>query len=194
MYLRLISDGTCKGRRYSMEDTHKISDKYQYFAIFDGHGGGKVSTILRDQFDHDLLGSIDELNVTKLTPELINDIKDKFITVFETFDIKLYNLDESSRGKMQGSTAIIVVTIVDHIFLINLGDSRAVVVDRKGDVVFETVDHKPESEDESKRITHVGGHVTSFGIPRVNGILSVSRALGDFDLKICENVYIGVGR
>jgi len=39
--------------------------------------------------------------------------------------------------------------------------------------------HKPEREDEKKRIEEMGGCVVWFGAWRVNGSLAVSRAIGD---------------
>ena len=41
-----------------------------------------------------------------------------------------------------------------------------------------SVDHKPEDEDETKRIRKAGGKITSDG--RVNGGLNLSRAIGMF--------------
>ena len=38
--------------------------------------------------------------------------------------------------------------------------------------------HKPEREDEKQRIEEMGGCVVWFGAWRVNGTLSVSRAIG----------------
>jgi protein phosphatase PTC1 len=44
-----------------------------------------------------------------------------------------------------------------------------------------TKDHKPQDEEETKRIQAEGGFVGNHG--RVNGVLAVSRALGDHMLK-----------
>ena len=43
--------------------------------------------------------------------------------------------------------------------------------------------HKPQNEDEKKRIEESGGVVVWYGAWRVNGILAVSRAIGDQKLK-----------
>ena len=37
--------------------------------------------------------------------------------------------------------------------------------------------------EERVRIENAGGRVVKFGIPRINGILAVSRAFGDFEFK-----------
>jgi serine/threonine protein phosphatase PrpC len=41
-------------------------------------------------------------------------------------------------------------------------------------------DHKPENDEELKRIIAAGGHVED---NRVNGSLNLSRSLGDFEYK-----------
>lgn len=46
-----------------------------------------------------------------------------------------------------------------------------------------TRDHHPGREDEKARIEAAGGFVTQRGVPRVNGILAVSRAIGDVYFK-----------
>jgi len=61
-----------------------------------------------------------------------------------------------------------------------LGDSRA-VISRKGVAERISTDHKPLSQSERNRIRGLGGFVSENG--RVNGVLSVSRSLGDFYLK-----------
>lgn len=44
--------------------------------------------------------------------------------------------------------------------------------------------HRPDREDEKRRVEAAGGFVVDYGgLPRVNGQLAVSRAIGDLDLK-----------
>lgn len=46
-----------------------------------------------------------------------------------------------------------------------------------------TRDHHPGRDDEKARIEAAGGFVRVWGVPRVNGILAVSRSIGDVYLK-----------
>lgn len=65
------------------------------------------------------------------------------------------------------------------IFLGNVGDSRA-IASIKGKALPLSFDHKPNNEEESRRINAAGGWVE---FNRVNGNLALSRALGDFGFK-----------
>ena len=50
-------------------------------------------------------------------------------------------------------------------------------------------DHKPDNAEEKERILAAGGEVIEglgSNVPRVNGQLAVSRAVGDFVYKRCE--------
>ncbi|CDQ86027.1 unnamed protein product [Oncorhynchus mykiss] len=54
---------------------------------------------------------------------------------------------------------------------------------KKGQAVELMKPHKPDREDEKQRIEALGGCVIWFGTWRVNGSLSVSRAIGDNEHK-----------
>ena len=61
----------------------------------------------------------------------------------------------------------------------------------KPSVKFATKDHKPDDPEETKRIEGSGGFVSlppQTYIPRVNGQLALSRAFGDFQLKMSKTV------
>lgn len=65
-----------------------------------------------------------------------------------------------------------------QLYVANLGDSRAVLCSN-GRAVAMSEDHKPNREDERRRIEALGGRVIHYGTWRVEGILAVSRAIGD---------------
>ncbi len=71
-----------------------------------------------------------------------------------------------------------------EVTVVNVGDSRAIVVDEKGRVFPMTIDHKPNTPSEAKRILEAGGHVM---YNRVDGELAMSRAFGDFPYKLDPN-------
>ena len=105
-----------------------------------------------------------------------------------------------------GTTSCVVVITPDSIVCANAGDSRAIFARRpevtsqgssnslnsasnsSNNTVTTTVgkaiplsfDHKPDDEEEEKRVRNAGGYVTG---GRVEGDLAVSRGLGDFRFK-----------
>jgi len=100
-----------------------------------------------------------------------------------------------------GTTSCVVVITPDSIVCANAGDSRAVFARRPeshapaspsndsndgamastvGKAIPLSFDHKPDDEEEEKRVRNAGGYVTG---GRVEGDLAVSRGLGDFRFK-----------
>lgn len=83
-------------------------------------------------------------------------------------------------GFDSGSTAIVALIRGCELYVASAGDSRCVMC-RNGETVALSVDHKPEDQDELKRISNAGGVVDRTG--RVNGGLNLSRAIGDHIYK-----------
>jgi protein phosphatase PTC1 len=65
------------------------------------------------------------------------------------------------------------------LYVANAGDARGVLC-RKGHALRLTYDHKGTDKQEAKRIMDSGGFVMS---GRVNGVLAVTRSLGDSSMK-----------
>lgn len=61
----------------------------------------------------------------------------------------------------------------------NAGDCRAVLC-RKGEAIDMSQDHRPIYPSERKRVEELGGYIDD---GYLNGVLSVTRALGDWDMK-----------
>jgi protein phosphatase PTC2/3 len=87
--------------------------------------------------------------------------------------------DQTLREQMAGSTAVAILIKDDKLYCANAGDSRAIAC-INGQLEVLSLDHKPNNENEYKRICTGGGWVE---FNRVNGNLALSRALGDFEFK-----------
>jgi serine/threonine protein phosphatase PrpC len=72
-----------------------------------------------------------------------------------------------------------VLITPNEIYCANAGDSRTVMCEH-GKTVELSKDHKPDLPSERTRILKAGGEVVD---GRVNGMLALSRAIGDFDYK-----------
>lgn len=96
-----------------------------------------------------------------------------------------YNLVEKAKkqSNFAGSTALIALMEGSKLFVANVGDSRGVMCDSRGNAIPLSFDHKPQSAKEHKRIQEAGGFIAFKGVWRVSGILATSRALGDYPLK-----------
>lgn len=88
-------------------------------------------------------------------------------------------------GNLQaGCTATVALITPSEIYCCNAGDSRTVMSKGKQAVDL-SVDHKPDDPEEHRRIVAANGFVEE---SRVNGMLALSRALGDFEYKNNRNM------
>lgn len=78
-----------------------------------------------------------------------------------------------------GTAALLAIIMGDNIVLANAGDQRA-VLSRSGKAIPLTKDHRPDVPEEKERIERDGGFVSEN--KRVDGVLALSRALGDPEL------------
>ena len=84
-----------------------------------------------------------------------------------------------SDNSFAGCTANVVMITKTEILCANAGDSRA-VLSRKFKSKDLSIDHKPELPSEKRRIERANGFVEDC---RVNGMLALSRSMGDFEYK-----------
>ena len=105
-----------------------------------------------------------------------------FIDAFRSANARFLDIADRA-GINDGSTALCLALRGGRMTVANVGDCRLVVV---GPSSVEQIsrDHKPGSRAEQARIAALGGTVVcSSGVPRVNGILAVSRAFGNLALR-----------
>lgn len=87
-----------------------------------------------------------------------------------------------------GTTACVVLLTPEYVVCANAGDSRSVMSKLGNKAVPLSFDHKPDDEQEERRIRAAGGYVAG---GRVEGDLAVSRGLGDFRFKQLNVVMAG---
>lgn len=87
-----------------------------------------------------------------------------------------------------GTTACVVIIAPQWVVCANAGDSRSVFSKHGNKAVPLSYDHKPDDEEEERRIRAAGGYVAG---GRVEGDLAVSRGLGDFRFKNMQTVRAG---
>ncbi|KAH9256637.1 hypothetical protein BASA81_005141 [Batrachochytrium salamandrivorans] len=165
-----------QGRRMSMEDHLLLQPPWQQiqlFGVFDGHGGANVALQLSQKlpllFDTFMIDFERECREVAIGRALKCSL--------DTFDRELvHNTLEPS-----GSTACVVAVDLktNCLQVANVGDSRC-VLSRQGQALDLSVDHKANHPFEVARILTRGGFVSR---ARAMGVLAVSRAVGDRDLK-----------
>ena len=166
-----------QGHRPYMEDRYSVkatNDSTSVYGVFDGHGGARASEFCVDFLLKNLI--TDESFATS-PPRALNRA---FLKTDEQF------LKVARSGFYEdGTTAIVAIVRDEEIFVGNAGDSRAVLIlkDAQDGVVELSQDHKPNRRDEQERIEKAGGIVVHVGVWRVEGVLAVSRAIGDRAFK-----------
>ena len=140
--------------------------------IFDGHAGGRCSKFVASNI-HEVLTN---------SKSFSTNLKTAFIDAYETVNEKFLMVADKS-GLNDGSTGLCFALRGGVVTVANVGDCRILVVGNKK-VEQLSNDHKPNNRNEHSRIVALGGTVINcLGVPRVNGILAVSRAFGNRHLR-----------
>ncbi|CAF4232974.1 unnamed protein product, partial [Rotaria sordida] len=180
----LFGFGSMQGWRKTNEDFSKyliLFDNYlwkdwAFFSIFDGHNGSETAKNAANIIDKYLLESLNKVQ-SNIDYDQLNDI------IKRTF----IELDKHLREIVQddsGSVCIASLIGPNDIYLINIGDSRGIIISKDGQVLSSTKDHKPTVRKEQQRIRRAGGQITKAtnDVLRVENQLAMTRALGDYSL------------
>lgn len=185
-----IYSHSLQGKRESNEDQHihminlngqdKNYNSINFMAVFDGHGGKLVSKYLKKHLP---------LFFIKKSKKNIYKNHDVAIEYFNTVYDKLQNQLKEKHPiaiKYCGSTACVLIHFVDSdkiqkLWVLNVGDSRAIRCTKFNLAEPLTQDHKPNSPEEKNRIEKIGGRIEYDGADWRIKDLSLSRAFGDLE-------------
>lgn len=152
---------------------HGIVDGGHLYAVCDGHYCHHIGEHSNDDYDGSIISKFVAENFHNYFIKTSGPIKSRMKETFKAID----ESDFVKENGACGSTAVVVFIKDNKAHVAHIGDSRAVVAGDK--VKLTTNDHKPDRVDEYVRIEDAKGIVFN---NRVNGFLSVSRAIGDYNL------------
>ncbi|XP_038671781.1 integrin-linked kinase-associated serine/threonine phosphatase 2C isoform X1 [Scyliorhinus canicula] len=187
-----------RGEREEMQDAHVIIDDFtsgftrlpsevsrlSYFAVFDGHGGTRSSKYAAQNLHLNLARNFPKGEVCSIE----KTIKKCLLMTFKQTDEGFLKQASSQKPAWKdGSTATCVLQVDKDLYVANLGDSRAILcrangASKKLTALLLVKEHNPTQYDERMRIQKAGGTVRD---GRVNGVLEVSRSIGDGQYKHC---------
>ncbi|KAF9591687.1 hypothetical protein IFM89_005559 [Coptis chinensis] len=181
-------------RRY-MEDEHiRIDDLSSYlgsicscptpsafFGVFDGHGGPDAAAYMKENAIKIFFKDADFLQTIEADDVFLEAVENSIRNAFLFADLALAK--ECTVSSSSGTTALTALILGRLLLVANAGDCRAVLC-RKGEAIEMSQDHRPANIPERLRIEECGGYIDD---GYLNGVLSVTRALGDWDLKFQES-------
>lgn len=165
------------GRRGYQEDTHmerkgRGSKDSSLYGVWDGHGGYRAAHFCKEFL---LRNAVDD-------EEFVQNPSEALRRSFYKTDAE-FSAIARLRFLSDGTTSLVACIHNRRLFVANAGDCRAVLVSSDWKATPMSVDHKPNREDEERRIKRLGGRVVHLGRWRVQGVLAVSRAIGDVSLQ-----------
>lgn len=123
----------------------------------------------------------EEIDENKIRPEEEDDDdEDENVYIKDLQNIMRPGDRPHKPGYDSGCTVVVALLKDGKLYVASAGDSRCIMIMRRGECKPMSFDHKPEAGIERRRILKAGGRVTD---GRVNGGLNLSRALGDFTYK-----------
>ncbi|KAI4301555.1 hypothetical protein L6164_034822 [Bauhinia variegata] len=177
-------------RRY-MEDEHiRIDDLsshlgslYEFpkpsafYGVFDGHGGPEAAAYIRKNVMRLFFEDVSFPQTSEVDIVFLQEVESSLRRAYLLADSAL--ADDCSVSSSSGTTALTALILGRLLMVANAGDCRAVLC-RKGEAIDMSQDHRPIYPSERKRVEELGGFVDD---GYLNGVLSVTRALGDWDMK-----------
>lgn len=202
MYQLSYSVGVAENKnanfRRTMEDVHTYVENFAsrldwgYFAIFDGHAGNQASKWCGSN-----LHSIIEKKILEDENKDVRDVlNDSFVYADKHINSQLEGNSGCTaavgilRWEVPDNLPSELIDLYQHkrmLYTANVGDTR-IVLFRNGHSVRLTYDHKASDSIEMQRVEQAGGLIMK---SRVNGMLAVTRSLGDkfFDSLVVGNPF-----
>jgi protein phosphatase 2C family protein 2/3 len=149
-----------------------------FYGVFDGHGGPEAAAYVRKNVLRLLFEDAKFPQASIVDAAFLVDVENSLRKAFLSADLAL--ADDCSVSSSSGTTTLTALILGRLLMVANAGDCRAVLC-RKGEAIEMSQDHRPNYASERRRVEELGGYIDD---GYLNGVLSVTRALGDWDMKL----------
>ncbi|XP_020602943.1 probable protein phosphatase 2C 69 [Orbicella faveolata] len=172
----------------SMEDRYAFKDFFcndpqsGFFAIYDGYSGSMAAEKCARYLSELLENKVESIYQTSMKHEDVNEeIVVAFNQAFEEMDrILLYGVEEQSRNRWSGCSALTCLLRGNNLYVANAGNIRAVLCRGDGSIERLSDNHSPWDKKERHRIRKAKGDVSkSDKTALVNGVVKSTRGLGN---------------
>uniref|UniRef100_A0A0E0PH61 protein-serine/threonine phosphatase n=1 Tax=Oryza rufipogon TaxID=4529 RepID=A0A0E0PH61_ORYRU len=181
-------------RRY-MEDEHiRIDDlsahlgsllvcplPSAFYGVFDGHGGLDAAAYMKRHAMRFLFEDSEFPQASQVDETYVQSVENSVRRAFLQADLAL--ADDLDISRSSGTTALTALVFGRQLLVANAGDCRAVLC-RRGVAMEMSRDHRANYAEECERVAASGGYIED---GYLNGVLSVTRALGDWDMKMPDS-------
>ncbi|KAJ8573667.1 hypothetical protein K7X08_010178 [Anisodus acutangulus] len=149
-----------------------------FYGVFDGHGGLEAAAYVRKNVLRLFFRDTNFPETSEVDDAFLEGVESSLRKGFLLADLAL--ADDCNVSSSSGTTALTALVLGRLLMVANAGDCRAVLC-RNGDAIDMSQDHRPSYPSEKRRVEDLGGFIDD---GYMNGILSVTRALGDWDMKL----------
>jgi serine/threonine protein phosphatase PrpC len=206
--IQVVDQGawSIKGRRKAQEDAfilHEVHDTKERSVLLagvaDGHLGNAASRFVQSELPDTFSASLNLGNgapVQSLLENAWNQCCDSYRTSCLSANecVAEYDPKEGILMAYTGSQDAVAGTTVtvfaldkqnSHLAALNCGDSRGLAMDSNGQLVFQTVDHKPETEID--RLTEGKNQGFDYSIPKCR-VARWTLAVGEYDYAVARSL------
>ncbi|KAL1341241.1 hypothetical protein HN51_027726 [Arachis hypogaea] len=157
---------------------HTFPKPSAFYGVFDGHGGPEAAAYVRKNVIKFFFEDGSFPQTSEVDNVFLEEVENSLRKAFLSADSAL--ADDCSVNTSSGTTALTALVLGRLLMVANAGDCRAVLC-RKGEAIDMSQDHRPIYASERRRVEELGGYIED---GYLNGVLSVTRALGDWDMKL----------
>lgn len=168
--------------RYAFKDCFCNDPQSGFFAVYDGYYGSMAADKCARYLGEILERRVEGIYHANMKREnLDSKVRGAFNDTFAEMDrILLYGIEEQSRNRWSGCSALTCLLWGNNLYVANAGNIRAVLCRGDGSIERLSNNHSPTDKKERRRVRRAKGDICkSDKTALVNGVVKSTRGLGN---------------